>query len=389
MAKKKDSNPLMEEERRGPSWSKALAISLCVILGVVALGCGLIYYFGHNMISLSNYVADSDVQQVETLPPEVIEASTEDDGVEEGVVLNESELNAVHAKMQEVETVDTIMDENVYNILLVGVDRRDKSWNGNSDSMMLVSINNEKKRVSIISLMRDTYVDIPDHGYAKLNAAYAYGGGPLLTETIRNNFRIDVDRYAAVDFDDMINIIDAMGGVEITWTAKEVEVSNGYILDMCNMLNEAGEGNWLYEDHELPGPGTYNCDGIQAVAYARNRFVGNSDYQRTSRQRYVISQMMSKIQNMSVPQLTSFVVKCLPLVTHNINEKEIWDLVGDAPSILGYDFVTDRVPYDGEYEIIEVNGQGMLVPDWSSTIAQMQETIYGDGKASGNSDNAA
>lgn len=382
MARRDDENPLMNGFNKGPNWKRIVGITVCVVLGVVAAGSGGIYYFGHNLISLSNFVSDEDVQQVETLPEEALEGETED-GNAQGVVLNESELNSLHSKMNQRESIDTVMDEDVYNVLLAGVDRRDKTWNGNSDSMMLVSLNNEKKRVSVISLMRDTYVNIPGHDYNKLNASYAYGAGPLLCDTVEENYRVDVERYVAVDFQDMAKIIDAMGGVELTWTDAEIEVSNGYIMDMCQNILKVP-----YEEHLLKSAGTYNCDGIQAVCYARNRFVGNSDYTRTQRQRYVVSQMVERLKTLSSTELMTFVKEVLPLVTHNIPEEEIWDLVGDAPQLLKYDYVQDRIPYDNMYETIDVDGQGMLVPDWEATIAQMQDTIYGDGSVSKNEDNS-
>lgn len=382
MSRRYDNNPLMNNHynrNHGPSWKKILGISLCVILGIVAVGGGVIYYVGHNLISLSNYVADDQVKVVEKLPEEAMEetVSTED---RQGVVLQEDELNKLHEQMNSM-SVETKEDENVYNILLAGVDRRDKSWNGNSDSMMLVSINHTAKRVSIISLMRDTYVDIEGVGYAKLNAAYAYGGGPLMASTVTDTYKVDVSRYASVDFENMIEIVDALGGIDLEMTDKEVEVANGYMLDMCNTLGMNGY------DYILPGGGVYHCNGVQAVAYARNRYVGNSDYARTERQRYVISQMIAEAKQMDVAQITQFVKDVLPLVTHNVEESEIWDLVTKAPEILKYDFVQDRIPYDNMYDIIYVDLQDMLVPDWESTIEQLQETLYGDGKVSDNSDN--
>ena len=90
---------------------------------------------------------------------------------------------------------------------------------------------------------------------------------------------------------------------------------------------------------------------------------------------------------MDVAQLTQFVRDVLPLVTHNVEEGEIWDMVTKAPEILQYDFVQDRIPYDNMYDVIYVNGQDMLVPDWGSTIEKLHETIYGDGSISDNSDN--
>lgn len=379
-----DGNPLMSGGQRGPRWGKIWAITLCTILGIVVAGSAGIYYFGHNMINRMNYQADEDVQQFETLPEEAYSAETEQEA--SGNVLNESELEDLHSKMKAAQMAqddDVIMDKSVYHVILAGVDRDDKSWNGNSDSIMLVSLNNDKKRVSIISLMRDTYVEIPGHDFNKLNASYAYGGGPLLCDTVEQNYRIPVDRYAAVDFENLVDIVDALGGIEIEWTANEIEVANGYIKDMCERVL-----NIPYEYHAiLEEPGLLLSDGVQAVAYARNRFVGNSDYTRTQRQRYVIQQMAAKIKTLSSTQLLAFVQKVLPLVTHNLPENEIWSLVWDAPSILKYDIIMDRVPYDDMYDEIDVDGQGMLVPHWEETISQMHKTIFGDGSISQNEDN--
>ncbi len=398
----------------GPNWGKITGIVLSIVLACVVAGGGLVYYFGHSLIGLTNYVSDSeqriltdeemeaqaaveeaaeaeeaaaaaDADNADGDDESVIEYEEETEGetdYHQGVALSDDELAALQESMSQVSvSSDLVDDENVFNIVLTGVDRRDKTWNGNSDSMMLVSINFAKNRVSIISLMRDTYVNIPDVGYAKLNNAYARGGGKLMCETISANYNINVSNYAAVDFEDMIEIIDALGGVELEWTDAEVQVSNGYMVDMCNTLGLNSD------EYILPGAGTYLCNGVQAVAYARNRYVGNSDYARTERQRYVMSQMLTKIKEMDVLSLTSFVTKVLPLITHNLDESDIWELVTKAADIFDFDFVTDRVPYDNMYDIIYVNGQDMLVPYWEETIAQMYETIYGDGAISDNSDN--
>ena len=385
MSRRYDDNPLMNHNHRkqGPSWKKIMGISLCIILAIVVAGGVLIYTIGHELISSTNFVADEDVKtvQVEELPEEAKETVSAEE--KKGRVLDESELNEIHQQMNQLSDVDTVEDEDVYNLLLVGVDRRDKTWNGNSDSMMLVSINHTAKRVSVVSLMRDTYVDIPGYGYNKLNAAYALGGGPLLTETITDTYKVDVSRYAAVDFENMIQIIDALGGIDLEMTDAEVEVANGYMLDMCNTLGLNGY------DYVLPGGGVYHCNGVQAVAYARNRYVGNSDYARTERQRYVISQIIEEVKRMDVAQLTQFVKDVLPLVTHNVEETEIRDLVTKAPEILQYKFVQDRIPYDNMYDVIYVDSQDMLVPQWETTIEKLHNTIYGDGSISDNSDNDA
>ena len=101
--------------------------------------------------------------------------------------------------------------------------------------MILMSLNYEKKQISMISLMRDTYVNIPGIGMRKLNAAHANGAGPLLLETVTQNYKVQVDRYVSVDFNSMIDIIDKLGGVELTLSDDEVRVANNYITEMCNL----------------------------------------------------------------------------------------------------------------------------------------------------------
>lgn len=361
----------MKPKRNGMNVKKVFAVSFCIVLGIVCISGGVIYKLGNSLYSSLNYVADEDVQTLETLPEEVMEEtlSTEE---RTGVVVSADELDSIHNLMSSLSERETISDDDIYNVMLIGVDRRDKSWNGNSDAMMLVSVNKAKNKVSITSLMRDTYVDIEGVGYAKLNASYAYGAGPLLCQTVTDTYKVKVDRYAAVDFFDLIEIIDIIGGVSLEITPKEAEVANGYILDMCNLMEIDG-----YE-HQIPSEGgLVRCDGVQAVAYARNRYVGNSDFQRTERQRYVIQQLIKEVEQMSISQMTEKMQAILGHVTMNIPESEIWSMLGEVPEILDYEFEMSRVPYDNMYSVIYVKGQDMLVPDWDATIEKMHNTIYG------------
>lgn len=363
-------NNEMKPRKNGMNMKKVFAISFCIVLGIVFISGGVIYKFGSDLYSSINYVADEDVQVVETLPEEIMEEtlSTEE---RTGVVVSSEELDSIHNLMSSLADRETVSDDDIYNVLLIGVDRRDKSWNGNSDAMMLVSINKAKNKVTVTSLMRDTYVDIEGVGYAKLNAAYAYGAGPLLCQTVTDTYKIEVDRYAAVDFFDLIEIIDIIGGVSLEITAKEAEVANGYILDMCNLMDIDG-----YE-HQIPSEGgLVRCDGVQAVAYARNRYVGNSDFQRTERQRYVIQQLMAEVEQMSIAQMTEKMQAILSHVTMNIPESEIWSMLGEVPEILDYEFEMTRVPYDNMYDVIYVKGQDMLVPDWDATLEKMHNAIF-------------
>lgn len=363
----------MKPKKSGMNVKKVFAISFCIVLGIVCISGGVVYKLGTDLYSSINYVADEDVQVVETLPEEMMEEtlSTEE---RTGVAVSADELDSIHNLMSSLSDRETVSDDDIYNVLLVGVDRQEKTWNGNSDAMMLVSVNKKQNKVSIVSLMRDTYVDIEGVGYAKLNAAYAYGAGPLLCQTVTDTYKVKVDRYAAVDFWALVDIIDIIGGVSLQITAKEAEVANGYIRDMCErQLNIDPSGHYLPSEG-----GLVYCDGVQAVAYARNRYVGNSDFQRTERQRYVIQQLMEEVKQMSIAQMTEKMQAILEHVTMNIPETEIWSMLGEVPDILEYEFEMSRVPYDNMYSTIYVKGQDMLVPDWDATIEKLHNTIYGE-----------
>ena len=278
------------------------------------------------------------------------------------------ELQAIQANLEQFASTEPITsDGNVYNVVLVGLDTTTEDFIGNSDSMILISINYRLEQISMISLMRDTYVDIPGVGYRKLNASYPNGAGPLLCETITENYKVQVDRYVTVDFGNMIDIIDAIGTIEITFTEKEAENANKSIRQQCRILGLDKD------DYLIPGEGTYECNGMQAVAYARIRKVGNADYQRTERQREVLMKLLDKVKTMSLEDIDRLANELLPMLTHNIPESEFWGLLAKAPELLGYTITQDRIPYDGLFQ--SVNGN--LVPQWDETIRKLKITLYG------------
>lgn len=364
-------------KKTGMNMKKVFGISLCVVLAVVGISGGVIYKLGHDLYSNMNYVADEEVNTVETLPEHVveqIEKETLSAEEQQGVKVSSDELNSIHDRMSSLAERATVSDEDVYNVLLAGVDRQDQTWNGNSDSMILVSIDKEHDRVSMVSLMRDTYVDIPGVGYWKLNHAYARGAGPLMCQTVTDAYKIEVDRYIAVDYWNLVDIINLIGGVPLEISAAEAEVMNGYIDDMCKR-----QLNIDPSEHFVPYEGgNIYCDGVQAVAYARNRMVGNSDYERTERQRYLLQQLLGEVKQLSVTQMTEKMRGILGYVTTNIPETEIWAMLAEFPDMLQYKIETDRIPYDNMYDVINVDNEDMLVPDWEPTLEKLHKFIYGD-----------
>lgn len=334
-------------------WVNVLTILLVVVL-VVLVG---VYAVINHYYSKSNYVSDDKI---------TINKSTEVETESTG--LTDEETDALQSEiLNETQDIELPNNNNVYNILLIGVDRRDKTWYGNSDSMILMSINKDTKQIHMTSFMRDLYANIPDVGVKKLNAACAYGGGPLVVRTIEDNYKLPIDNYASVDFDSMIDIIDDIGGIELSPSDDEIRVANHYVDEMCRLRNVDASA------HQYTAGGEQHVDGYQAVAYARIRYVGNSDYQRTERQREVLSKMMQKMKSLSVTELSALADTILPSVTHNIDQSTLMTLIGELPTILSYEIVQSRVPYDDLYSS---KGE-MLVPDFAATISRLQTEIYG------------
>lgn len=355
-----------EKKPRMSKKKKALIVVGIFLILIVLIG-GLVYYMGHRYYTKTNYVTDEEVQKMIEKQKEEQAQETEDTEETQEEEIDPELLEAQQNMAQYASTEPITTDGNVYNIMLVGLDTTDKGWIGNSDSMILISINYRLQQIAMISLMRDTHVMIPGIGYRKLNATYPNGGGPLLTQTVEENYKIDVDRYVTVDFGSMIDIIDEIGTIEITFTPKEAENANKSIKQQCRILGLKSK------KYLIPGEGTYECNGMQAVAYARIRKVGNSDYQRTERQREVLLKLLDKVKAMSFEDLDRLATRLLPLLTHNVPESEFWGLLAKAPTLLNYKIISDRIPYDGMYH----GYNGDLVPDWEPTVRKLKETIYG------------
>ena len=172
-------------------------------------------------------------------------------------------------------------------ILLMGVDtgssQRQNDWQGNSDTMLLVTINPATKRTSMTSLERDLMTEIDGKGRAKLNAAYATGGADLAISTIQKMLDIDIDYYALINMKGLISLVDAVGGIEVT---------NHFDFPISIAKNEP-------EFQALVEPGTHTINGEQALVYSRMRYDDpDGDYGRQKRQREVIQKIIQKIINL-------------------------------------------------------------------------------------------
>lgn len=271
-----------------------------------------------------------------------------------------------------VSAVELFMEDSSvsepYNLLLIGVDRRDDTWNGNSDVMMLATVNFEKETVFLTSFLRDLYADIPGVGVSKLNAACAKGGAELCVETIKENYQVDIDNYAWVDFSSMREIVDILGGVDVQVDEDERNVTNGYITSMCK-ADEVPP-----EEHLIAETGYVHLDGYQAVAYARNRKSGGtSDFGRTDRQREIIMALFEKEASASTEDLSATLLSLLPYVKTDMTPIELMSLLPKLADVQKYRVQEERIPYDGEY----YSQNEILIPtDMADTIAKLRATIY-------------
>lgn len=278
------------------------------------------------------------------------------------------------------EAIDALMgepmkEEGVTNILLIGNDSRTQGEDGRSDAMILVSINNEKKTIFMTSLLRDMYVEIPDHQGNRLNAAYSFGGRELLLKTIKQNLDIDINRYVLVNFQAFANLVDAVGGVDLELTNEEVQYVNGYLVEY-NMLEDRPVGT-DYLDETLSG--MIHLNGPQALSYCRNRYIG-TDFGRTERQRKVLSAIIKQAPAAMLTNAGEVLDGLLPNLTTNLTRKECLDLSLEAPGLVTYDIVQTGIPIPGSYSNAKIRGMAVLEVDFEKNKKYIRQNIYGEGE---------
>ena len=248
------------------------------------------------------------------------------------------------------------IDKNITNIALFGIDTRDtKSFSGNSDSIMILSLNSEQHTVKITSVMRDTLVPIEQNGskkiYSKINSAYARGGAELAVRTLNSIFDLDITEYATVNFFGMAQIIEAVGGIEVELTEREV-TARGYNNHGINdMIDEVCKiSGYKPKDYYITKSGKQVLNGIQAVAYSRIRYVPNiwgtnNDYGRTDRQRFVMEQLFNKALTMKKSSYPGLVKALIPYTVTSLSPDEIlsfaFTIMAKSPT-----FQQERLPHN-------------------------------------------
>ena len=258
----------------------------------------------------------------------------------------------------------------LYNVLLVGVDSRKNDYAGRSDAMVVLTVNPQSQKVVMTSLLRDSYVDIPGHGQERLNEAYNFGGTSLLKKTIRQNYGIRIDAFMVVNFGDLIEFINDIGGVEMTVTKKEVPVINKYTSDQ----NKEIYGRKDNPDALPVKGGTYRFNGMQALAYARVRYVG-LDFGRTERQRKVLTASVKQLLSLPVDKQVQVVAKYMLRVKTDLTVPELLFLILVFATMDQYETSSIALPVEGTYQYKRVNGKEVIAVDLPANRAAWEAAV--------------
>lgn len=257
-------------------------------------------------------------------------------------------------------------DEDVINIALFGVDSRQEVNEGRSDAIMVASFDAEHHKVKVVSIMRDSEVKVSGHGRTKINHAYAYGGAELAIKTLNQNFGLNIKDYITVNFYQLADVVDALGGLEIEITEAERKHMNLYIKEAANAVGKKYK--------TVKESGLQLLTGEQVVAYARIRKIGNSDFQRTERQRLVIEKVFEKVMDTSVLRYPSLLNSVLPMIETSLSNSDILGIASRVVMFGKPTFEQGRFPLDGEYR----SGGGNLIYDLEEASEKFHRFLYED-----------
>jgi polyisoprenyl-teichoic acid--peptidoglycan teichoic acid transferase len=339
-------NRKRKKKKRMPRWQKVIIIVLLVLILLLVTAIALVYgklgkinrIQSVDRVSTSEQTYDQDTDAEDTLT---------DDQVDFG-------------------TTKVLEDQNVINILLVGRDSRDLSERGRSDSMIVLSMNRNTKQISMVSLMRDSYVKIPGYNNNKMNAAFSYGGYDLLDETISENFGIEIDYNVGVNFSGFEQVVDKLGGIDITLTQDEA---------LYLMADEDTLAEGLVE-------GVNHLNGKEALGYARARYVSTgkeaNDFGRTYRQRVVMTTVYKEMMKQSLTEIWSILDSIMDCVETDMTNSQIIS-IGTEFYNMGIDTMQSyRIPADGEYTDQTINKMSVLVLDFDKARENLQNWLYSD-----------
>ena len=370
-----EARPKQSRWRRLPKGGRAAVVAL----GIVVLLAVTAFLYVNGKLDLLRY-NDGSVSEMGEI------------GAEEDQDLDGTGLTHTEADMAMPEG-SPFADEDVLNILLIGTDERTEAVNdadafthlnqldgtedttefsddARADSMILVSMDIKDHVIRLVSIERGTGVPILLDGYEDqydwITHTFRYGGPKLTMKTVEECYNIEVDHFVRVNFNSFVQIVNAVGGVDIDITEMEAKALNW----------EVPSNSMLIVNHV--DPGLNHFDGYTALQYARLRKIDN-DWKRVERQRTVIKAVLDQVKNASVMELDNLLNTLLPLIQTNFTKTEIAALLVQLPGFLGCDVQQMSLPLQGTYGVrTGMDDRLMYDPDWVVNIKALQDFLYND-----------
>lgn len=349
---------------------KKIIITVCVIVGVILIAVAGVFLYLHSLGI--NFMTREKTTKINS-KPNYNQGEVDDDDERSytsmiSAITDDDDLSSILSGWYSSEG-DLMQNKNILNVLIIGIDGTgsSKDMTGNSDVMMLCSIDKKNKKITLNSFLRDSWTYFENDGsgeYAKLNAAYAVGGPSCLVDAIENNYKIKIDYFVAVNFESFEKLIDAIGGINLTVTEDEK-----YAIEDYGHISGVPYGENVH------------LNGIQALLFSRMRKIYTSgDVQRTENQRRVINAIIAKAKaNLSISTLSNAVSAVAPYVYTDCSSANILSLGTSA--ILGkwYDFEIVSMESPGENARMPYEGsQWIWVVDYPYAAQCLQKQIYGE-----------
>lgn len=295
--------------------------------------------------------------------------------------LDKIDIQETDLQEQDIVTNDQAPQMTGYTTYaLFGLDHRsrnEKLNTENSDTIIIASINNDTKAVKLVSVYRDTLLNVKDDTYSKANAAYALGGPAQAVNMLNTNLDLNITDYVSIDFDALVTVIDCLGGLDIPLSYAEIVHMNSYCVETAE---ETGKS---YTPVELPEPkpedqeaivGTYHLNGVQATSYCRIRYTASLDMGRTERQRRVIQMIVDKAKKAGLSTIFDIMDQVFPMVKTSVSKTEILKLI---PAMIGY-CIDETTGFPQDYKFATVKGSVIVPTTLDSNVLKLHQFLYGN-----------
>lgn len=325
-----------------------------LILTIIGIFISLIIIFSafiyHQVNKAVDLMDKTDKSEIETMTNANVEN-----------VLNELK----EQDLEKYKQYTSSLKEN-WTVAIFGVDSRNQEEikQGNSDVIMIASVNNKTGDIKLVSVYRDTCLKVGDI-YRKANYSYAVGGPKKALEMLNENLDLQIDDYITVNWDSVATAINILGGIDMELSKSELKYINGYITET---VNSTKIGSTQFKEE-----GMNHFDGIQAVAYARIRYT-DDDFHRTERQRKVLNLTLQKSKKADFKTIYQLVYAVLPNISSSISTNDILYL---GQNVFKYN-IKDTKGFPFEKIIGTKNGGDYVFPkSLIKNVSELHEFLYG------------